>query len=138
MATTSKQPTKQQQTASMIDELADDATPPALPDDAPDMTSYLKLPYRVRGDFMKKMKIIQEMAPSPETGKKAAEEGTVDADQAGDYFYLLAEIEELLHLVCDPAALAAWQAKHDDTEFVKLYNSYMRWSQAGEASSSDS
>lgn len=127
--------------ASMVDQMADDANPPTLPDDAPAMTPYLKLPYRARGDFMAKMARVQDLAPEPKAAQsiaKKAEKGTVDLDQVSGYFYLLAEIDELLRLVCDPAALDAWQAAHDDSEFVGLYNAYMRWSQAGEASSSGS
>lgn len=124
--------------SSMVDELDADANPPTLPADAPTMTAYLKLPYRKRGDFMKKMKTIQDLAPTPKKSGKKTDEGTVDVDQAADYFYLLAEIEELLHLVCDPDELATWQTNHSDVDFVHLYNTYMRWSQAGEASSSDS
>lgn len=125
--------------SSMVDELAADADNPQPPPDAPPMTPYLKLPYRVRGDFMKKMAVIRELAPSPkQTRGRKTEDTTVDPALAADYFYLLAEIEELLQMVCEPAALAKWQGNHTDSDLVDLYNVYMRWSQAGEASSSAS
>lgn len=124
---------------STVDELAADAQAPQLPPGAPAMTPYLKLPYRVRGDFMKKMAVIRDLAPSPKQVKgRKSDEATVDPALAADYFYLLAEIEELLQIVCDPDGLTKWQGEHTDSELVELYNAYMRWSQAGEASSSAS
>lgn len=127
---------------SMVDKLAEDANPPALPDDAPAMTPYLKLPYRARGEFMAKMAQVEKMAPEPKKAKdlnKQTEKGKVDLSEISGFYFLLAEIDELLRLVvADPAELDKWQTSHDDSEFVQLYNAYMRWSQAGEASSSGS
>lgn len=126
---------------SMTDQLAADANPPTLPEGAPALTPYLKLPYRKRGEFMEKMAKVKELAPKPKTAKttaRKAAQGDIDLTEVSGFYYLLAEIDDLMHLVADPAELEAWQAGHDDNEFVELYNAYMKWSQAGEASSSAS
>ena len=139
--------TEQSTEQSLVDELADDATPAELPAGAPTMTPFMKLPYRARGDFMQKLDGVkavvdkQQKAAKPKgKAKTGASNGEVDVDltQAGEFFYLLADIDELMRLVCDPDELSAWQAQHTDQEFVGLWNVYMRWSQVGEASSSSS
>lgn len=121
--------------SSLVDDLADDANPAVLPEGAPRLTKYLQLKYRNRAEFMRKLETVRKAAPTPGKSGKVS----VTPDKLADFYDMLADIDELMRLVAvDIAEFEAWQGKHDDGEFVELFNAYMRWSQAGEASSSAS
>lgn len=116
------------------DALAEDAAPPPWPDGAPELTAFLKLPFRQRGQFMAQMGPLQErIAALPSKGTKAG------LAEAAVMFDTLADIDDLLRLVAaDESTYTAWVAEAGDAEFMDLFSAYFARSQPGEAPSSSS
>lgn len=130
---------------STIDELADDAAPPAYPAGAPDLRPYLQIrPRSRRAEFKRKFADFTSLQAKVNEIKESGALAE-DADQAdrlrawADLDDMYQQMDELLALAAtDPDAYRAWSDTVDDDDLVRVFNVFMQRTQPGEASSSAS
>ena len=143
MATSTKKPDQ----PSVVDELADDATPVEYPEGAPLLKPYLQIrPRSLRAEFKRK---YAEFAEVQEQMQKVQASGVLKDDDAdpkrgAEKMRVWADMDDYYQLMDDLMAMAAvnsdayreWSDVADDAELVAVFQVYAKRSQPGEASRS--
>lgn len=138
---------------SVVDQLAQDAAPPEMPEGAPELVPYLQIrPRSKRGEFKRKYaefaraeKDLQQLRSR--LGLKDGEAGELDEDadpaermqawaDMDDYMQLMDELMELA--ATDHQTYRRWADEADDDVLMAAFAAYCARSQPGEASSSAS
>lgn len=140
-------PAPEPEQASVVDALADDAvaTKVEWPAGAPMLWPYLRLPFRIRSQFFRKYRELQNqqgtvrelkaLADRVAAGEKGLED--IAGSRAAEIFELYAVMDELMEIAAvDKAEYRIWVDTHEDDEFSQLFGAFMQRSQPGEASSS--
>ena len=143
MATNTKKPDQ----PSIVDELADDATPAEYPEGAPLLKPYLQIrPRSLRAEFkrkyaefatvqvqMQKLQASGVLDPTNVDPQANAERMRAWADM-DDYYQLMDDLMAMAAV--NPDAYREWSDKADDVELATVFQVYAKRSQPGEASRS--
>jgi hypothetical protein len=140
--------TKKPDQPSVVDELADDATPAEYPEGAPLLKPYLDIrPRSKRAEFKRKYAefagVQADMQKITASGVLGDEEST-DQNRAAEQMRVWADMDDYYQLMDDLMAMAAvepdayreWSDRVDDAELVAVFQVYAKRSQPGEASRS--
>lgn len=146
MPTVTKKPVETTGEPSMTEKLAEDAAAPSLEylPGTPEFRPVLALPRAGRADYyaaMAQVSAAQQVAvdngPPPSEGDSRPRKVTLS--EAADMTRVLAAIEELLAVVAvDAVACRGWAMQVSDSDLAHTFNTYVRRTQPGEASSSAS
>lgn len=131
----------------VIDAMQDEATDAdkaEWPKNAPELKSYLRLPFRRRAKFLRIFKEVQEMQQElskSEEKRKRMKNPTASAqiDQASGMYDLFALMDDAMRIsAADEDAYDKYVETCSDNDFQQLFAAFMSHSQPGEASSSAS
>ena len=140
-------PAKKTDQPSVVDQLAEDATPDEYPAGAPELQPYLQIrPRSKRAEFKRKYAKFAEQQDKTQALHKAANRKDDDPAAVADKMRVWADLDDLYQVMdelmelaaVDPDAYRKWADEAVDEVLVKVFQVFMKRSQPGEASSSTS